>query len=254
MNCRMSMLLTLGLAVTATAGTLPAAPLPVLGTGWNADLVVEATTNFTWEDADLATSTEVVDGVGNRWVFYENGWGSAIQGINSTGVYVGPSGATYDIEPYNVSNAILNAGTLTLGSGGQFSDLAFLTTTQSNTGGSVNWTATVNFSDASSTILNGVGDDWINPASTQVVESNHGLGALYNTFYNGNLFMVERTFTLSASDQAKTITSIDFALTGGDNFVIHAVSGTVVPEPSALALACFGGLAGLIFGRRGRCR
>jgi len=223
--------------------------VPVPGTGWNEDLVVEKETNFTWEAADAdnsdgaaATSADVVG-----FVFYESGWapdpgpGPATQGLNNTGIYSGgPSGATYQMPSYAGDNVFLNGGTFTLDTGTNFSDLAFLVTTQATTG-LINWTATLNFSDASTTVLNGVGHDWINTDSTDVIVSGHGLAQLYAGFYEDNLFMVERSFELDPADQLKSVTSIDFALTGGDNVVIHAISGEVaaVPEPSAALLVGF---------------
>ncbi len=232
--------------VLSAVASVEAASTPILGSGWDEDLVVENTADFTPAGALGATNANIAD-----WVLYESGWGSSIQGLSVGGTLVGPSGTSYDIEDYSGNNAIHNAGTFTLNSPGQFSELAFLTTTQ-KTGGNgtpneITWDATVNFSSGPATVLNGGGIEWV-VHSPQDVSQDHGL---WNTsgefFYNGTLAMAERTFTLSPADQLRTVTSIDLAITGGDHAVFHAISGAAIPEPTTLVL----GLIGLVAcGRR----
>lgn len=221
-------------ALTGATGFSQAASTAISGTGWNEDLVIENTTNWDWAAVPGALTTGRVAG----WAFYESGWGDAPQGLNNTGAYTGPSGSSYQLESYTSNNAILNTGTFTPSAGASYSEIAFLTTTQDNGGGNITWEATLNFADTTSTVLSGNGIDWTNGAASEVVSSNHGLANDSNqAFYGDTLSIVERTFTLSAADQGKTLTSIDLARTGGTNVVFHAISGQAVPEPSSALLS-----------------
>ena len=79
-------------------------------------------------------------------------------------------------------------------------------------------------------------------------------GFSYDNVGNGNPNLYEEDVTLSAADQAKTLSSIAFTYDRGANTVnILAISGNPagVPEPAPAALAGAAGL-GLLARRRRR--
>jgi len=240
--------------VLSFGGVCHADLVTLAGSGWNADVILEAGASVPpVSGTDFNNSISAID-----WMFYEQGYSSGGQGLNATGEYVSAgSGTTYQMQDYDANNVILDNGVFTLATPDQFENLAFLMTFQNDSGTSSisNGSATLNFSDGSSTVLNYSGDDWTRTPSQLVLE-DHGLvrfpGSSPN-FYSGPLSLVERTFSLNATDQAKTLNSINFSQTSsGSDVLIHAVNGNVeaVPEPSSLAIVGLAAVAGCFYRRR----
>lgn len=237
-------LLFSGVAVT---GTVTAAPIAV--TGYNTDLIAEGT-------GTLGTVT-------NGGVINSQQWVMAAAGYTGDGALTGTplpvvadtvttdSGTVYAVDP-DANNALVNDGTLTLAAPGQYSGLSFFLFMVS---GDV--TATVNFADASSTVLQQAGiSDWQSPnafnafAAANNAAETSSIRRLGSPGQKITLNPRELIFALSPADQAKIINSITFDFSSNDRSSVVAVSGTaVIPEPTSLALV---GLGGLLIARRRR--
>jgi hypothetical protein len=154
------------------------------------------------------------------------------------------NGTVFQLASYTGNNSFVDTvsgngidGTFTLTTPWRYSSLQFFVHGIGDMADGDNFFATVNFSDASSTVLSFHVHDW--------QFSTVGSGD-YNAFESksdfarrdGNpglaLWTRELQFPLSVADQAKTITSIDFVLQ--DRLGLAAVSGDAIPEPAPLSL------------------
>jgi hypothetical protein len=232
-----------------TVSVAQAASIPIGLTGWNQDVIAEASA----ANPIAGTTTDVA-----TWVWYEVGAPGSSQGLPVSGSFTStynPS-TTFQFQPYtDTNNVVNNSGTVTLTSPAKFDSLAFLTSAQG--AGGESFSATLHFSDASTTVLTGSDPDWTFSGGNEAL-TNEGLvnrGGSWSGFYSGNLHMFEHDYTLSPADQAKTLLSIDFNLTGGQFEDLFAVSGqAIVPEPGSLVALiglCGMGLIGLVLRRRG---
>lgn len=219
---------------------------PLALTGWNQDVIAENTA----ASPAAGTTTDFLGGA-TDWVWYEQGAPSSSQGLPSSGSFASQAnaGVTFQFQPYDGNNAVVQSGTVTLTNPGKFNSLAFLVSAQ---GSGSTWNATLNFSDNTSTVLSTQADpDWTQTGLNAI--DNMGLFPRSGSWagaYSGNLHMFEHDFLLSATDQAKTLTSISFNKISG-NMVLFAVSGIAVPEPSSLSLM---GLVGMAIVRLARGR
>ncbi len=220
-----------------TIATANAAVIQV--SGYTQDLIVESGT-----DASAVTT-----GAFNVFVPVTTGFtGAGLTGtpLSITSDTLTTQNGTEFFVDADANNTVRNGGTLTLTTAGQYENLQFL---MSGDGGL--FEATVNFSDASSTVLiPALGlPDWQNndPNYAAFTGKTSFVNRGSDVFFGSGLSVRELDFTLSGADQAKTITSIDFNMNSRNG--VFGLSGTVVPEPSSTALLGLGGLA-LILRRR----
>lgn len=228
-------------ALTASAVSAHAGNIPISFTGWNADVIAEKTAG----SPAAGTNTSL----GTYWSLYEAGAPGlgAVQGLTSSSFTSALDGTTqFQFASYTSNNAVNNTGTLTLVTPGKYSNLSFLVQGINN---SPAFSVTLNYSDLTSTVLTGSTPNWTDTGSGQVALSNFGLigniGATntWNYFnYTGSIALFQSNF---AANSAKTLTSIGFAKTSGDQVALFAVSGTAaavsgVPEPATFAMLGFG--------------
>ncbi|MDA7518255.1 hypothetical protein N9195_02350 [bacterium] len=215
--------IVLATALAAIAGSIQAESIS--GTGFSADAIAEK---------EGATPDEVTDYDGlARWVFVEAGSPS----INTTTAtvtvpdsadrtFTTDFGTEFELQAYDQSNVLLNGDTFSLTTPANYSDLKFLIF---GIGGNTadNFQATVNFSDASSTVLVFSISDWQGSrdynATERVAIARRGAGS-WASYFGPGVFPRELNFELAPEDQAKVIQSIEFTLT--DRLAVAAVNGT----------------------------
>ena len=114
-------------------------------------------------------------------------------------------------------------------------------------GGASTYTFTLNFADATTTVVSGqTAPDWFGGTPFAI----QGLGRVTRVasgfVFDGlptNPRMYELDYTLSLPDSNKTLNSITFTQNSGGVLNIFALSGNTVPEPSTLMLIALGGLS-----------
>ena len=233
--------------------------IPVAGTGFNYDIVVEAGKSF--NDPGVLSAT--MDGI-NTW--YEVGQNS---GAPTTGI---PSGQTFTslsdswdqfhLQPATGNNAILlakdhNTGTFTFSTPGAYRGLAILA---ASANGSYTIDATLNYTDNTTQALSFRIDDWFTTSQSyqgsKPAWSAYGRINTYGYYSDGLSNPQLYEFDISGMDTTKSISSITFYSPSEDIYnhtAIMGVSGemTTVPEPSITALLLVGGL-GLLPRRKPR--
>ena len=213
--------------VAPVVPALPVGQQTLSLTGWNSDIIVGKSEAAPGYNATMA-----------GWDYYEAGLSGGTQGLAAD------EGATprtftcaqnprvqFQFAPYDGNNAVYLAGpasaTLTLATPAKFYSLQFLETTRS-----MSWYARLNFSDGTSRDTPTWNDpDWTaNPGPADWCLASYGLRGTGGNFYDGYLWMAGREFTLSATDQAKTLKSITICTTstGDKQLALFAVSGYVL--------------------------
>ncbi len=203
--------------------------------GWNIDGIAENTA----ASPAAGTNSTGTNFSSFGWAWYEQGAPNAPQGqgLPSGGVVTSQSGShlQFQLQPYAGANNILfTNGTLTLNNPARFQTLQFL---QSGQGGG-NYTATLNFADGSTDTLNSPYLDWTSGATAQnpFALTNVGLAGLGQpwggNYYQNQLSLFENDFTLSPSDQTKTLNSITFNTSGGGGLMLFALSGDILAPTS----------------------
>ncbi len=213
-------------------------PIALAPSSFNFDLIAEAG----------ATSPQTgTTGNYASWVYYEKGAPNTTQGLpvgNPPFTSVFNPLVKFQLAAYSsgVANGknnnalIVNTGqtlTFTLATPASYQALQLLY----NCSGSANFTATVNFSDASQTILTGgtTVPDWTQAGPIAI--TNVGLSQDYTTwssFYANQLSMFEQDYALNLTDQTKMVVSIDLKANSGVP-VFFALSGVPLVGGPALA-------------------
>lgn len=242
---------------------------PIGVSGWTHDLVINGPGPY---NTSISNSMDNESGIEN-WTWVEEGnylleaevTPSFFPGlVAGTHTSIGPSGAQFTFANFTGNNSLRlssgNSSTLTLDTADSYSSLVFIGSAAN--GGSAEVTVTLNFSDLSTTQFtstDGISRDWFDggsPESAYIAggrASNRGEEEYMSLFRqtNGAIRLHEYWIQLDPADQAKTLTSITIANTGGGGRIaVFAVSGEVVPEPSVFGLVAACGLIGL--GRRRR--
>ena len=163
---------------------------------------------------------------------------------------------TFSFQPFDGNNTIaLDGGQsaiLTLDTAASYSQLALF---GASGFGAKTASVSLNFTDSTSTEFlvasgTGIGTDWFNNNADKAVVAG---ASASNRSEDGNLslFLNEDTsigineslFSLSATDQLKSLQSVTITNTGGDRMMVFAISGDAVPEPTSAAMLGLGGLA-----------
>jgi hypothetical protein len=229
----------------------------ILGTGWNQDIIVEATATNSAAGIQAVTTTGFTGGF---FVLTEQGFAGVGSGtpLPSSGELTTINGTVFQLASYTGNNSFADTvatgidGTFTLNTPGSYSSLQFFVIGVGDMAAGDNFFATVNFSDASFTLLSFHVIDW---QASSVGNGDYDAFTSKTDYArrDGNaglaLWTRELQFPLSVADQAKTITSIDFDLQ--DRLGVAAVSGEAIPEPASLSVFVLG-LAGLCLRRRRR--
>ncbi len=233
-------------SVTLAGGTLRLAGQNALVTvqrmvpvsGYNQDLI--------WGNGEAATPAAATTNNLVSWDWYENGAGGAgvPQGlpVNSgaaprTFTSAFNSSVQFQLADYgstagrNNNVTIVTTGasaTMMLATPGKFQSLQFLDTSQGdNNGVGTAWNATLNFADGSQSTVSVANEaDWTR--NGQIALPNTGLVQNNNSgYYNNQLSLFEHDFTLSAADQAKTLSSVTLNTTAssGTGLAFFALSG-----------------------------
>jgi autotransporter-associated beta strand protein len=196
-------------------------PVGLTAGSFNQDVITSANEYTT---TPYGTTAAVDGATGNgSFVFYETGTGGQnTSGLPSSGRFVSANNpaVTYQLQGFTGNNVLLlgnanQTGTLTLSSPAKFQSLSFLTVGGS---GSPTYSFTLNFQEGGSTTVTGfTAPDWFNGANPVIVLNgrlNRNNGT-FDSLGSGNPRMYNQDYTLSAVDQGKTVTSIDFTYTGG---------------------------------------
>jgi predicted small secreted protein len=247
-------LLAAGLVLSSL--TLTAANTPISLSGWNRDIVVEASATAPYSSAAAPFD------VPNNYGFYAAGLPGGTRGLPASRSFTSLLDGTtvFQFQPYTGNNVLqLSAstssfGTLTFSTPGIYSSLSILAAA-ANSGASMG-NLVIHFADASvSPVLQFNNSDWFfqpNPAIMGF--GRQDLGSI-TPEDNGASFpeLYSTTLNLAALGlNTKPIVSIDFTDLSSDpreSTGVFAISGTLVPEPGTTALLITGA-ALLAFRRR----
>ena len=192
-------------ALTLISNSASAASV-ISGTGFSVDAIVEA------------SATSVDDGAAYagfaRWVLAETGAPNQAAGVGlpANGALTSKNGTPFQLQPYTSLNTLVSGDTFTLSSAGVYSGLQFLITGIGG-GSANNFTATLNFSDASTADLQFSVADWQGDREYNAFDEKTAYVRRGST-QNIALWNRELAFDLEVADQAKTLESIDFVLGG----------------------------------------
>ncbi len=186
--------------------------------GYTEDVIADAVLNtlpsaVTSTSVDLTGSFFFVQGYSNNAVPYSNG-------LPVTGQFTSSAGHNFQLPAYNANNSLrlvaLQSGTLTFGVSDQiaYSALYILGTTGSG-GNLVNYT--INFDDATTTAGSFVIDDWFCNSCTPYAIRDLSRVDVNGVLNGSNQFAIrEHPISLSMTDQAKQVMSIDFSVPAGE--------------------------------------
>jgi len=227
--------------------------VPISVTGFNHDLIANgaggvnraaATTTITFDDTNVAGSDNVMyskDFRGNNNPTIEPPFGLPINRVINS---VNLPGASYNLASYSGSNALVlksvgSLGTLTLGTPGVFSRIAFL---GSSAQGSSSFDVTLNFSDGTNTKSSFSVPDWFFGPNfaiqgigrvTRTEVGNQESDEFSGTAADPRLY--DNQIILTAPFTSKVLTSITFQKTSvGGSTAILAINGiTAINAPNA---------------------
>jgi hypothetical protein len=266
MKTRTSLIATLAILGTISGPwQAKAGFIPITVSGFNQDVVVEAgaVNDPTTHYANAVTASMDAGTAKTFYTWYETGLpGGTGGGLPAAGVFTSLADPTaqFQLSPYTGLNALLldattASGTLTLATPAQYSALSFLTSSSLGSATSPLLALTINFSDGTAPLtgLSVIAPDWFNNTPAALIA--HGrvsvdLGT-FDSVGTDNPRMYQENLALPASAASHPISSISITwlASGSPNAHtgIFAVSGTLVPEPSSVALLSTGMLA-LVFG------
>lgn len=232
-------------AVMAAVSAL-AADTPLTLSGWNRDVIVEANAG-----SPYTTAAQPFD-VPNNYAFYEAGLPGGTRGLPASRTFTSlVDGTVFGFQPYNQNNVLqlsastTSSGILTLGTPGYYSSISILAAAANS--GASQGSMVIYFADLTiSPVLNFNNSDWFfqpNPAI-------QGFGRLNLTSTtpedNGNSYpeLYQTTINLAQLGLAnKEILGFGFRDNSTDpreSTGIFAISGTMVPEPTSIALLALG--------------
>jgi hypothetical protein len=238
-------LLAIGLALSTLY--VGAANSPISASGWNRDVIVEATAT-----APYSSAASPFD-VPNNYGFYAAGLPGGTRGLPASRSFTSLVDGTtvFQFQPYTGNNVLqLSAssssfGTLTFTTPRAYSSLSILAAA-ANSGASMG-NLVIHFADAStSPVLQFNNSDWFfqpNPAIMGFGRQDLGSTTPED---NGDSFpeLYPTTLNLAALGlNTKPIVSIDFTDLSADareSTGIFALSGTLVPEPGSVSLVVTG--------------
>lgn len=233
------------LPAAANAALAPSIMTPVAVTGWNRDLVVEATavgppyTNY---------ATEMNAGEGNG--FYQTGLPGYAWGLPPSGLFVSMvgDGTIFQFQSYTSSNSLvlsadtgLTNGTLTLVTPAIYAQIAVLA--HSGNGTNPAGSLTFTFSDNSQYVTTYYAPDWFNNSSN-VAWFGSGRIMLGNGNDTGGLEnprWYQTTVNLAAVMGAgnKPLVSVTFGKAGANSTAIYCISGQPASTATPIAVTGF---------------
>ncbi len=211
---------------------------PIAATGWNADVVIEATSAG---PPFNGVATEVEAGGGSA--FYQTGLPGYAWGLPPSGAFVSLVGdrTIFQFQPYTTNNALvlshdtgLTNGTLTLSQPATYARIAIVA--HSATGTNQTGALTLNFSDGSSLQTTYFAPDWMN-GTVNVAWFGPGIVTLTSGADNTgpeNPCFYQTTINLQAllGGTNKPLASLTFGKAQANSTIIYAVSGLLVgPTP-----------------------
>ena len=247
---------------SATAGSIP-----ISVTGFNQDVIVEASAinDPTTHYANAVTASMDSGTLKTAYTWYEAGLpGGGAGGLPASGTIVSAAdpSVSFQLARYNELNALLldsgtTSGALAFAAPASYSALSFLVSSSLGSPTSPVLSLKVNFADGTPALtgLSVVAPDWFNNGPVAYT-ANGRVSVDQGTFDqvdSGNPRIYQENVVLPASALGHSISSIDFTWSASGSPTAHtaifAVSG-VVPEPASLLLLASGMLGLVIVARR----
>ena len=230
---------------SALAASIPTNMMPIAVTGWNEDLIVEATavgppfTNY---------ATEMNAGEGKA--FYQTGLPTYAWGMPPSGMFVSMfgDGTIFQLQPYTSNNALvlspdtgLTSGTLTLANAATYARIAVIA--HSGNGTNMTGTLTLNFQDGTSFTTYYLAPDWFNNTTNVALFATARINLVSGSDEGGtqNPRWYQTTINLATLLGAtnKPVASITFGKAQARSTAIYAVSGQLAAGAAPITVTGF---------------